>query len=50
MPKNKMLKFVSIDKETPNKRSTDKRKGDFHEIYSEFINETVMPSSSLVVK
>ncbi len=46
MPKNKMLKFVSIDKETPNKRSTDKRKGDFHEIYSEFINEKAKEQSS----
>ncbi len=46
MPKNKMLKFVSIDKETPDKRSTTKRKGDFHEIYSEFINEKAKEQSS----
>ena len=34
-----MLKFTEIDQETPNKRGTEKRKGDFNEIYDEFIVE-----------
>ena len=35
--KNRMLKFVELKQETPKKRLTDKRKGDFNEIYNEFI-------------
>ena len=30
MTKNKMLKFTSINQETPDKRSTNGRKEDFH--------------------
>jgi hypothetical protein len=30
MPKEQMLKFTDITQETPDKRSTDKRKEDFH--------------------
>ena len=29
--KKKMLQFVDVRKETPQKRDTDKRKGDFNE-------------------
>ena len=32
-----MLKFVSLEKTTPNKRVIGERKEDFHEIYKEFI-------------
>ena len=35
----KMLKFVDVKQETPVKRSTIKRKGDFKEIYNEFITD-----------
>ena len=37
--KKKMLQFVDLQQETPEKRSTSKRKGDFNEIYNEFITE-----------
>ena len=46
MSKNKMLKFTSINRETPNKRSTVGRKKDFHEIYKEYINEKAQEQSS----
>ena len=36
----KMLKFVNLKQETPFKRSTSKRTGDFNEIYDEFITES----------
>jgi glutamate synthase (NADPH/NADH) small chain len=32
-----MLKFVTQDQAPPSKRQAKKRKGDFHEIYGEFI-------------
>ena len=35
----KMLKFVDLKQETPEKRKTDKRKGDFNEIYKEYITK-----------
>ena len=44
--KKEMLQFVSLDKQNPTKRGTEKRKGDFHEIYSEFINEKAKEQSS----
>lgn len=34
----KMLKFISIDKEMPSKRDAKARKKDFHEIYAEYID------------
>lgn len=34
----KMLKFVSIEKEMPEKRDAKNRKQDFHEIYAEYID------------
>ena len=36
---NKMLQFVDIKQETPEKRVTDKRKDDFNEIYKEYIKK-----------
>ncbi|MFL2890175.1 MAG: NAD(P)-dependent oxidoreductase [Pelagibacteraceae bacterium] len=42
----KMLKFTSLNKQTPIKRDTGKRKEDFHEIYNEYINEKAKEQSS----
>ena len=44
--KNKMLQFVDINQETPEKRSTSKRKDDFNEIYNEFIKDKAKEQSS----
>jgi glutamate synthase (NADPH/NADH) small chain len=44
--KNKMLKFVNLDQETPQKRNTSKRKGDFNEIYGEYITNKATEQSS----
>jgi len=44
--KKKMLQFVELNQETPVKRSTSKRKGDFEEIYSEFITDKAKEQSS----
>ena len=44
--KKKMLQFVDLKQETPVKRSTAKRKGDFNEIYNEFITEKAGEQSS----
>ncbi|MEM6625762.1 MAG: NAD(P)-dependent oxidoreductase [Pseudomonadota bacterium] len=35
----RMLQFVSVDQETPEKRAASSRKEDFHEIYAEFIEQ-----------
>ena len=35
----KMLKFVSLDKEMPFKRGTNLRKEDFKEIYNRFVHD-----------
>ena len=43
---DKMLKFVEIGQQTPPKREVDKRKGDFNEIYDEFINDKAKEQSS----
>ena len=42
----KMLKFVDINLENPDKRSVGERKQDFNEIYSEFINKKAKEQSS----
>ena len=42
----KMLKFVKVNQQTPNKRKIDKRVDDFNEIYDEFINEKAKEQSS----
>jgi len=44
--KKKMLQFVDLKQETPVKRNIDKRKGDFNEIYNEFITEKAKDQSS----
>ena len=44
--KKKMLQFVDLIQETPEKRSTIKRKGDFNEIYNEFITDKAKEQSS----
>ena len=42
----KMLQFVDLKKETPEKRDTIKRKKDFDEIYNEFISDKAKEQSS----
>jgi len=42
----KMLKFVDLNLETPNKRNVNRRIDDFKEIYDEFINEKAKEQSS----
>ena len=44
--KKKMLQFVDLKKETPEKRNTFKRKNDFQEIYNEFITDKAKDQSS----
>ena len=44
--KKKMLQFVDLKQETPEKRDTLKRKGDFNEIYNEFITDKAKEQSS----
>ena len=39
MASNKMLRFVTVERQTPEKRSADQRKEDFGEIYREFAAE-----------
>ena len=41
-----MLQFVDLKQETPIKRSTSKRTGDFNEIYNEFITDKAKEQSS----
>ena len=41
-----MLKFVDLEKETPQKRDTKKRSEDFKEIYDEYINTKAKEQSS----
>ena len=42
----KMLKFVKVKQQTPNKRKVNTRVDDFKEIYSEFINNKAKEQSS----
>jgi glutamate synthase (NADPH/NADH) small chain len=42
----RLLKFVSIDAQTPDKRDAAKRTGDFHEIYAEFITQKANEQAS----
>ena len=42
----KMLKFVDVKQETPEKRNTDNRKKDFNEIYKDFITNKATEQSS----
>jgi glutamate synthase (NADPH/NADH) small chain len=43
---DKMLKFVKIGQQNPPKRNVSDRKGDFNEIYDEFINRKAQEQSS----
>ena len=43
---NKMLQFVDVKQETPEKRVTDKRKEDFNEIYKDYIKNKATKQSS----
>ncbi len=43
---NKMLKFISLNQETPKKRDTVKRKKDFNEIYDDYISNKAKEQSS----
>lgn len=42
----RLLKFVSIDQQTPDKRAAGERAGDFHEIYREFIDAKAQEQAS----
>tara|TARA_B100001123_G_scaffold418100_1_gene521645 strand:- start:722 stop:2161 length:1440 start_codon:yes stop_codon:yes gene_type:complete len=42
----KMLKFVDVDRQTPNKREANKRLDDFKEIYDQFIHDKAKEQSS----
>ena len=42
----KMLKFVDVKQETPEKRNTDNRKEDFNEIYKDYITNKATEQSS----
>ena len=44
--KKKMLQFVDVKQETPEKRNTNKRKGDFKEIYKDYITNKATEQSS----
>ncbi len=44
--KKKMLQFVTLEQNTPDKRVTGERKKDFHEIYKEFIEDKAEEQSS----
>ena len=44
--KKKMLQFVDLKQETPLKRSIIKRKGDFNEIYNDYITDKAKEQSS----
>ena len=44
--KKKMLQFVALEKNTPDKRVIGERKQDFHEIYKEFIKDKAEEQSS----
>ena len=41
-----MLKFISVNKENPKKRSIKSRQQDFNEIYDEFIKSKAKEQSS----
>ena len=43
---DRMLKFVNVDQQTPNKRKVDKRVDDFKEIYDQFIHDKAKEQSS----
>ena len=46
MAKQPMLKFVQIERDMPEKRDAEARRGDFHEIYAEYADEKAKEQSS----
>ena len=42
----KMLQFVDLKQETPEKRGTEIRRGDFNEIYEDYIKKKATDQSS----
>ncbi|WP_137700966.1 NAD(P)-dependent oxidoreductase [Marimonas lutisalis] len=46
MAKQPMLKFVTVDRDMPEKRGATVRKKDFHEIYAEFADEKAKEQAS----
>jgi len=42
----RMLKFTALDKAPPTKRKADDRRGDFHEIYKDFIEDKARDQAS----
>ena len=42
----RMLKFVTVSRQTPQKRDADARRGDFHEVYADFIDAKAKEQSS----
>ena len=46
MAQQRMLSFISIEQETPEKREAAERRGDFHEIYADYIEAKANEQSS----
>ncbi|MBU3260452.1 NAD(P)-dependent oxidoreductase [Roseovarius sp. PS-C2] len=46
MAKQPMLKFVTVQRDMPEKRAADDRREDFHEIYAEFADEKAKEQAS----
>ncbi|MDP3740688.1 MAG: NAD(P)-dependent oxidoreductase [Hyphomonadaceae bacterium] len=46
MAQQRMLSFVSVEQETPEKREAEERRGDFHEIYADYIEAKANEQSS----
>jgi glutamate synthase (NADPH/NADH) small chain len=46
MAQQRMLSFISIEQETPEKRQASERRGDFHEIYADYIEAKANEQSS----
>jgi hypothetical protein len=46
MAQQRMLTFVSVEQQTPEKREPDERRADFHEIYADFITAKANEQSS----
>jgi glutamate synthase (NADPH/NADH) small chain len=42
----RMLKFVTVSRQTPQKRDADQRRGDFHEVYADFIDAKAKEQAS----
>jgi glutamate synthase (NADPH/NADH) small chain len=46
MAQQRMLTFVAVDQQTPEKREAEERRADFHEIYADFIEAKANEQSS----